>query len=451
MRNKKGYHIIHPIPNEERFSSYYCYYLFWVAVGYYLWKKILTITGYRFHPTDFELLHYYLLNKNLGRDSLVQAIAELEDICGLEPWQLPGHSNIQSGDHVWYFFYRPSFKYQNGSRINRTTNEGYWKPTGKPRVIMARDQDIEIGKKRTLVFHKGRVNDNIKMKTGWIMHEYQLTATLPNQATFVLCKLKRKFGKAEVSCIEEGQPSHYLPPNLGNYIANNANQAEAARCLTANSDPNEMLTQLEALNDHEELEHQSIEWWNSYVGGGFPKHDGSGDFGTHGAENAIPNHHLLTEITMGQEVLQDQSGTNEQDISNLGDLGPGDERSNQHKLVMDDDGCNMPSNSENDTAEDSVKMDLSTFAGPSTDEEVFAGLEALPEAQGNRIGQMIDDWILDEGIRNAFDNQCSREEQNPTPITGGCNLSFAPDALNIPRKRSRTDYCYEGFGFDTNQ
>ncbi|KAA3475162.1 NAC domain-containing protein 86-like [Gossypium australe] len=238
---------------------------------------------------------------------------------------------------------------------------------------MARDQDIEIGKKRTLVFFKGRVNDNTKMKTSWIMHEYELTATLPNQATFVLCKLKRKFEKAEVSCIEEGQPSHYLPPNLGNYIANNANQAEAARCLTANSNPNEMLTQLEALNDHEELEHQSIEWWNSYVGGGFPKHDGSGDFGTHGAENAIPN------IPMGQEVLQDQSGTNEQDISNLGDLVPGDERSNQRKLVMDDDGCNMPSNSENDTAEDSVKMDLSTFAGPSTDEEVFAGLEALPE------------------------------------------------------------------------
>lgn len=57
---------------------------------------------------------------------------------------------------------------------------------------------------------------------------------------------------------------------------------------------------------------------------------------------------------MGQEVLQDQSGTNEQDISNLGDLGPGDERSNQHKLVVDDDGCTitMPS----DTAEDSVTM-----------------------------------------------------------------------------------------------
>lgn len=74
------------------------------------------------------------------------------------------------------------------------------------------------------------------------------------------------------------------------------------------------------------------------------------------------------------------------------------------------------------------------------------------QAQGNRIEQTIDDWILDEEIPNAFDNQCSSsiEEQNPTPINGGWNLSSAPDALNLPRKRSRTDsdYCYEGFGFD---
>ncbi|KAK8688302.1 hypothetical protein V6N13_087072 [Hibiscus sabdariffa] len=130
---------------------------------------------------------------------------------------------------VWYFFYRPSFKYQNSSRINRTTNEGYWKPMGKPRKIMARDMTTEIGKKKTLVFYKGRID---KIKTGWIMHEYELTSTLPNQTTFVLCKLKRKFEKDEVSCIEECQSSHYLPPNLGNYIENNANEAEAAICLT---------------------------------------------------------------------------------------------------------------------------------------------------------------------------------------------------------------------------
>ncbi|KAE8697993.1 histidine-containing phosphotransfer protein 1-like [Hibiscus syriacus] len=450
MRNKKGYHIIRSIANEERFSNYYCYYLFWVAVGYYLWKKILSITGYRFHPTDFELLHFYLHNKNLGRDSLVQAIAEVEDICGLEPWQLPGHSNIHSGDQVWYFFYRPSFKYQNSSRINRTTSEGYWKPTGKPRKIMARDMETEIGKKRTLVFYKGRVSDHEKIKTGWIMHEYELTATdLPNQTTFVLCKLKRKFGKDEVSCIEECQSSHYLPPNLGNYIENNANEAKAARCLTDREDPNKMLEQVEVLDDHQGLEHQSMELWNSYLVSGCPN-TGSlpFDFRNLDAEYAIPIHPSVNEIPIEQEEPQNQSSTNEQG-RNLGNVVPSNERSNQY------DRSTMPSNSRTDTAEDSVQIDLSNSVGPSMD-EIFGKLEALPEVngfvQGNSCGQMFDDWPLDYRMSedgntwDAFDNQTSiNEEQNLTGIDSERSLCCAgildsPHAVNMSRKRLRTDY-----------
>ncbi|KAE8681694.1 histidine-containing phosphotransfer protein 1-like [Hibiscus syriacus] len=451
MRNKKGYHIIRSIVNEERFSNYYCYYLFWVAVGYYLWKKILSITGYRFHPTDFELLHFYLQNKNLGRDSLVQAIAEVEDICGLEPWQLPGHSNIHSGDQVWYFFYRPSFKYRNSSRINRTTSKGYWKPTGKPRQIMARDMKTVIGKKKTLVFYKGRVGDQDKIKTGWIMNEYELNSTdLSNQTTFVLCKLKRKFGKDEVSCIEECQSSHYLPPNLGNYIENNANEAEAARCLTDKEDPNKMLEQVEVLDEHQGLEHQSMELWNSYLVSGSPSTGGTGSlpfvFGNLVAEYAIPNLPSVTGIPIEQEVPQDQSSTNEQG-SNLGNLLPADERSNRYHLVIDNDGSTMPSNSRTDTAEDSVQIDLSNLAGPSMD-EIFGKLEALEEVQGNSCGQTFDDWTLDAGISedrktpDAFDNQPSiNEEQHLTCIDSLCcaGMMNSPHAVNMSRKRLRTD------------
>ncbi|KAK8693683.1 hypothetical protein V6N13_071255 [Hibiscus sabdariffa] len=428
MRNKKGYHIIRPIASEERFSNYYCYYLFWVAVGYYLWKKILSITGYRFHPTDFELLHFYLQNKNLGRDSLVQAIAEVDDICGLEPWQLPGHSNIHSGDQVWYFFYRPSFKYQNSSRINRTTNEGYWKPTGKPRKIMARGTETEIGKKKTLVFCKGRVGDHNKIKTGWIMHEYELTVALPIQTTFVLCKLKRKFGKDEVSCIEECQSNHYLPPNLGNYIENNENEAEAARCLTDKADPNKMLEQVEVLDDHEGLEYLVSGWPNTGDSDCLPF-----DFGKLVAENAIPNHSSVTEIQIEQEVPQDQSGTIEQN-SNVGNLVPADERSNQPDVVVDNEGSTMPSNSRTDAAEDSVQMDLSNIDEQEMD-EIFAELEALSEGnrfvQGNSYGEMFDDY---QQIPEAFDNPSSI---NSLSCVG---MMESAHAINISRKRSRTGY-----------
>ncbi|KAK6260468.1 NAC domain - like 10 [Theobroma cacao] len=461
MRNRKGYQIIQPITNEERFSNYYCYYLFWVAVGYYLWKKILSITGYRFHPTDFELLHYYLKNKNLGREALVQAIAEVEDICGLEPWELPGHSNIHSGDQVWYFFYRPNYKYRNSTRIKRTTNEGYWKRTGNPRKVMARDLETEIGEKRTLVFYKGRVSDDNKNKTGWIIHEYELTATLPNQTTFILCKLKKKYGKAEVPCIEEGQSSHDLPPNLGNYIANNAIPAEAASCFTDQSDPNELLAQLESFNYHDGLEYQSTELWDSYLVGDVPTNEGSNltfNFGNHVAENAIPNDQLKPsdEAPIQQEVPQDQSSTNEQD-NNFGNLVPADETSNQHKLVVENDGSTMPSAIQNPIAAESGQMDLSNLGGASTD-ELFAELDALPEVQGNSIGQGFDDWVslADIGnylnIPNGSDNQsCTNEEKNPTATNGGCSLPFAgmmesPYPINPSRKRLRTD-C-ERFGWD---
>ncbi|OMO82379.1 No apical meristem (NAM) protein [Corchorus olitorius] len=486
MTNKKGYQKQIITNNEERFGNYYCYHLFWVAVGYYLWKKILTITGYRFHPTDFELLHFYLHNKNLGRDSLVQAIAEVEDICGLEPWELPGHSNIHSGDQVWYFFYRPNYKYRNSTRIKRTTNQGYWKPTGNFRKVMSRDLETEIGKKRTLVFYKGRVGDNIKNKTGWIMHEYELTATLPNQTfTFVLCKLKKKFGKAEVPCIEEGQSNQYLPPTLGNYLANNEAPAEAARCLMSQSDPNEILAKLQEFNAHEGVElpgYRSTESWNSYlIGDHVPNNESSNlpfnsgnpnsvnsvpnnessnlpfNSGNPNSETTVPNDQLdSSEVPMEQEVHQDQSGTTEQDINEFGKLVPADnERSNQHNLVLENDGSTS-SNLEIPATEDSVQMDMSNMAAESMD-ELFEELGALPQVQENGYGEALDDWISVDIFRKFeipnLDHQSStNEDQNTATANGGCGLSFAgivesPDSINHPsRKRSRLDHDYDSCG-----
>lgn len=45
--------------------------------------------GFRFHPTDVELVRYYLKRKVLGKKLLVDAIAEV-DIYKFEPSDLPG-------------------------------------------------------------------------------------------------------------------------------------------------------------------------------------------------------------------------------------------------------------------------------------------------------------------------------------------------------------------------
>ena len=54
------------------------------------------IPGFRFHPTDVELVQYFLKRKVLGKKFPYDVIAEL-DIYRYPPWDLPGlHTNSSS-------------------------------------------------------------------------------------------------------------------------------------------------------------------------------------------------------------------------------------------------------------------------------------------------------------------------------------------------------------------
>lgn len=165
--------------------------------------------GFRFHPTDDELINHYLKYKIVGQESLVQYIPQV-DICNYEPWELPKQSNDQTGDRQWFFFSAQDFKYSNGRRSNRATRTGYWKSTGKDRKIMAPGTRTLIGTKKTLVFYSGRVpNGN---RTNWVIHEYHLHPD-PNFAhlrSFVICRLKRKWNESDVLKCEEAEPNGLL-------------------------------------------------------------------------------------------------------------------------------------------------------------------------------------------------------------------------------------------------
>ncbi|KAL2318231.1 hypothetical protein Fmac_032107 [Flemingia macrophylla] len=45
--------------------------------------------GFRFHPTDEELISYYLINKISDSNFTGKAIADV-DLNKCEPWELPG-------------------------------------------------------------------------------------------------------------------------------------------------------------------------------------------------------------------------------------------------------------------------------------------------------------------------------------------------------------------------
>ncbi|XP_057457422.1 NAC domain-containing protein 40 isoform X2 [Lotus japonicus] len=139
--------------------------------------------GFRFCPTDEELISYYLRKKLDGHEESVQVISEVE-ICKYEPWDLPAMSFIQS-DNEWFFFSPRGRKYPNGSQSKRATECGYWKATGKERNVKSGSN--VIGTKRTLVFHLGRAPKG--ERTEWIMHEYCINDK--SQDSLVVCRLKR--------------------------------------------------------------------------------------------------------------------------------------------------------------------------------------------------------------------------------------------------------------------
>ncbi|WCJ32205.1 NAC domain containing protein 100 [Euphorbia peplus] len=125
--------------------------------------------GFRFHPTDEELITYYLLKKVLDSNFSGRAIAEV-DLNKCEPWELPEKAKM--GEKEWYFFSLRDRKYPTGLRTNRATEAGYWKATGKDREIYSSKTCSLVGMKKTLVFYRGRAPKG--EKSNWVMHEYRL-------------------------------------------------------------------------------------------------------------------------------------------------------------------------------------------------------------------------------------------------------------------------------------
>nr|QOI08422.1 NAC040_4B.6 [Triticum aestivum] len=148
------------------------------------------LPGFRFHPTEEELLGFYLSRVALGKKLHFDIIGTL-NIYRHDPWDLPGLAKI--GEREWYFFLPRDRKAGSGGRPNRTTERGFWKATGSDRAIRSTaDPKRVIGLKKTLVFYQGRAPRGTK--TDWVMNEYRLpdTGAPPPQEDTVLCKVYRK-------------------------------------------------------------------------------------------------------------------------------------------------------------------------------------------------------------------------------------------------------------------
>ncbi|WVZ53814.1 hypothetical protein U9M48_004706 [Paspalum notatum var. saurae] len=158
--------------------------------------------GFRFHPTDDELVTHYLLRKCGGLVPAAPVIAEV-DLYRFDPWQLP--EKAVGGEKEWYFFSPRDRKYPNGSRPNRAAGTGYWKATGADKPVGA---PRAVAIKKALVFYAGKPPKGVK--TNWIMHEYRLADVDRSAAArkktnnnalrlddWVLCRIYNKKGVIE--------------------------------------------------------------------------------------------------------------------------------------------------------------------------------------------------------------------------------------------------------------
>ncbi|MCO5592445.1 hypothetical protein L7F22_046447 [Adiantum nelumboides] len=170
--------------------------------------------GFRFHPTDEELVSFYLHRKVLGKHIESNVIAEI-DLYKHDPWELPRLSCLPSKDMEWYFFNPPDKKYPRGSRTNRATHSGYWKATGRDRRVFSESK--LVGLKKTLVFYKGRAPNG--ERTDWVMHEYHLlnpsqVGNTDNESNLI-ASIPNSSSSSSLMVLQEN-PNLIASPGLGN-------------------------------------------------------------------------------------------------------------------------------------------------------------------------------------------------------------------------------------------
>ncbi|KAL6494640.1 hypothetical protein OROGR_031440 [Orobanche gracilis] len=148
--------------------------------------------GFRFKPTDEELIVYYLRKKVNNEPIPIAEINEV-NIYRFTPNYLKDNYP-ESGYKEWYFFTPRDRRYPNGDRPKRSVEGvGWWKATGGDKPI--RSKGKIVGVKKVLVFYFGK-NKSEEEKTNWIMHEYKLStsSTSPRSNNmrlddWVLCRI----------------------------------------------------------------------------------------------------------------------------------------------------------------------------------------------------------------------------------------------------------------------
>ncbi|WVZ91976.1 hypothetical protein U9M48_038078 [Paspalum notatum var. saurae] len=201
--------------------------------------------GFRFRPTDEELVVQYLRRKALGVPLPAAVIPVVRDLYSLDPWDIPNvpAPTDAAGEGEKYFFaLRPA---GGGGRCaaGRATASGRWKPAGKEKaVVLPRPcggGSLLVGVKTAMAFaprpprrKKTKLLSPApaaQLASGWVMHEYRLAAPLHKNG----CSLAQAEGEWVVCRVfQKSRPRRRAAPAA----AASPSPSSASSCVTDGSD-----------------------------------------------------------------------------------------------------------------------------------------------------------------------------------------------------------------------
>ncbi|XP_042479802.1 NAC domain-containing protein 83-like [Macadamia integrifolia] len=149
--------------------------------------------GFRFSPSNKQLLLHYLTNRLSGRNLSSNEVKDF-DVYTKEPWLLPGANKKE----CVYFFVPWRKTSKDSCKAERSAGKGFWRASTGDKDVRDNQKKL-IGYLKQLTYHinyndnnnnnQQQESNNIKSKKmDWIMHEYKLTKS----PEMTLCRIKYK-------------------------------------------------------------------------------------------------------------------------------------------------------------------------------------------------------------------------------------------------------------------
>ncbi|CAA7029064.1 unnamed protein product [Microthlaspi erraticum] len=365
--------------------------------------------GFRFHPTDEELVDYYLRKKVASKRIEIDFIKDI-DLYKIEPWDLQELCKIGHEEQSdWYFFSHKDKKYPTGTRTNRATKAGFWKATGRDKAIYLRHS--LIGMRKTLVFYKGRAPNG--QKSDWIMHEYRLETDengTPQEEGWVVCRVfKKRLAAVRRMGDYDSSPSHWYDDQLS-FMASDLETNGQRRIL-----PN---------HHHQQYHHE---------------HQQPMPYGLNASAYALNNPNLQCKQELELQynhMVQQHRLLHESPLSflQLPQL-------ESPKIQQDNSNCNsLPYGTSNNNASHNANLQQSNLAHEDQMNQGNQSFSSLYMNSGNEQGiDQVTDWrVLDKFVASQLSNEeaatASASLQNNAKDTS--NAEYEADEEKDPKRVS---------------